>query len=155
MRQGCIQNPPLAGFFVPVEFQEGRKRRGWVMLYFWIAAGGALGSVTRYFMGVHVGRLLGMGFPWATLIINVTGSFLIGVFAESFALRWDAPQSIRVFLVVGICGGYTTFSTFSLDVVTLVNREEYLAAGAYILASVAVSIAALYAGLHLMRLLYD
>ncbi len=125
------------------------------MTYLWVAAGGALGSVARYFLGVHVGRILGMGFPWATLVINVTGSFLIGVLAESFALRWDAAPSTRVFLVVGICGGYTTFSTFSLDVVTLVNRGEYVAAGAYILASVAVSIAALYAGLHLMRALFD
>jgi fluoride exporter len=125
------------------------------MTYLWVAIGGALGSVARYFVGIQGGRLLGMGFPWSTLIINVTGSFLIGVFAESFALRWDATPGTRVFLVVGICGGYTTFSTFSLDVVTLANRGQYLAAGAYILASVIVSIAALYAGLALMRLVLD
>lgn len=116
-----------------------------------VALGGALGSLARYLVGIYAGRWLGTAFPWGTLFINVTGSFLIGVFAESFALRWDAAQSTRVFLVVGICGGYTTFSTFSLDVVTLLNRGELIAATAYMLASVVLSVAALYAALHMMR----
>ena len=110
-----------------------------------------MGSLARYFVGIYAGRLLGTAFPWGTLFINVTGSFLIGAFAESFALRWDAAQSTRVFLVVGICGGYTTFSTFSLDVVTLLNRGELIAATAYMAASVVLSVAALYAALHVMR----
>lgn len=122
--------------------------------YLAIALGGALGSMARYATGVYVGRWLGTAFPWGTLLINIVGSFLIGAFAESFALRWDAGQTTRVFLVVGICGGYTTFSTFSLDVVTLINRGEALVAGAYILASVGLGIAALYAGLHTMRLVF-
>jgi CrcB protein len=108
--------------------------------------------MARYATGVYVGRWLGTAFPWGTLAINIIGSFLIGAFAESFALRWDATPSTRVFLVVGICGGYTTFSTFSLDIVTLINRGEFLAAGAYIAASVVLGVAALYAGLHAMRL---
>ena len=120
--------------------------------YLSIALGGALGSMARYATGVYVGRWLGTAFPWGTLAINIIGSFLIGAFAESFALRWDASPSTRVFLVVGICGGYTTFSTFSLDIVTLINRGEFLAAGAYIAASVVLAVAALYAGLHAMRL---
>ena len=119
--------------------------------YLSIALGGALGSMARYAPGIYVGRWLGMAFPWGTLLINIIGSFLIGAFAESFALRWDSSQATRVFLVVGICGGYTTFSTFSLDIVTLINRGEALAAAAYILASVALGVAALYAGLHAMR----
>ncbi|HEY1507090.1 MAG TPA: fluoride efflux transporter CrcB [Stellaceae bacterium] len=122
--------------------------------YLSIAVGGALGSMARYATGVYVGRWLGTAFPWGTLLINIIGSFLIGAFAESFALRWDASQSTRVFLVVGICGGYTTFSTFSLDIVTLINRGEALAAGAYIVASVALGLLALYAGLHAMRLIF-
>jgi fluoride exporter len=122
--------------------------------YLSIAVGGALGSMARYATGVYVGRWLGAEFPWGTLLINIIGSFLIGVFAESFALRWDASQSTRVFLVVGICGGYTTFSTFSLDVVTLLNRGEALAAGAYIVASAVLGVLALYAGLHAMRLIF-
>ena len=122
--------------------------------YLAIAIGGALGSMARYATGIYVGRWLGTAFPWGTLLINIFGSFLIGVFAESFALRWDASPSTRVFLVVGICGGYTTFSTFSLDIVTLINRGELLAAGAYILASVALGVAALYGGLYAMRLVF-
>ena len=119
--------------------------------YFWIALGGALGSMARYATGVYVGRLLGTGFPWSTLLINIVGSFLIGVFAESFALQWDASQSTRAFLIVGICGGYTTFSTFSLDIVTLLNRGEAALALTYVLASVVIGLAGLYAGLHAVR----
>jgi len=121
------------------------------MTYLWVALGGALGSVARYMFGIYAGRWFGTAFPWGTLLINLGGSFLIGVFAESFALRWDTSQSTRAFLVVGICGGYTTFSTFSLDIVTLLNRGEVVAAGAYILASVFLALAALYVGLHLVR----
>jgi CrcB protein len=116
-----------------------------------VALGGALGSVARYMIGIYAGRLLGTAFPWGTLFINVSGSFLIGAFAEAFALRWDTTQSTRIFLVVGICGGYTTFSTFSLEIVTLIGRGEMLAASAYAVASVALSVAALYAALHIMR----
>lgn len=119
--------------------------------YLSIAIGGALGSMARYATGVYVGRWLGTAFPWGTLVINIFGSFLIGAFAESFALRWDASQTTRVFLVVGICGGYTTFSTFSLDIVTLINRGALFAAGTYIIASVVLGLLALYAGLHTMR----
>jgi CrcB protein len=119
--------------------------------YVWIALGGALGSVARYATGVSVGRWLGNGFPWSTLLINVIGSFLIGAFAESFALQWDTSQSTRAFLVVGICGGYTTFSTFSLDIVTLLNRGEATLALAYVLASVVIGLAGLYAGLQVVR----
>lgn len=120
--------------------------------YLWIALGGALGSMARYATGIYVGRWLGSGFPWGTLLINIVGSFLIGVFAESFALRWDTSQVTRAFLIVGICGGYTTFSTFSLDMVTLFNRGEAVAAATYAGASVALGLAALYAGLHAVRL---
>jgi len=116
-----------------------------------VALGGALGSLVRYLVGIYAGRWLGTAFPWGTLFINVSGSFLIGAFAESFALRWDAAQTTRVFLVVGICGGYTTFSTFSLEIVTLIGRGELIAASAYVAASVVLSVAALYAALHLMR----
>jgi fluoride exporter len=116
-----------------------------------VALGGAIGSIARYLAGIFVGRWLGTGFPWATLIINVSGSFLIGALAEGFALRWNTAQATRILLVVGLCGGYTTFSTFSLDVVTLLGRGEIIAASTYAAASVVLSVAALYAALHLMR----
>ena len=116
-----------------------------------VAAGGALGSVARYVMGVGATRMFGLGFPWGTLIINILGSFLIGAFVELFALKWDLPQEGRVFLTVGICGGFTTFSTFSLDAWVLMERGDWGLAAAYILGSVALSIGALVGALHLVR----
>jgi CrcB protein len=116
-----------------------------------VAAGGALGSVARYLVGVGSTRLFGAGFPWGTLLINIAGSFLIGVFVELFALKWDLPQTARVFLTVGICGGFTTFSTFSLDSWVLMERGDFGLAAAYIVGSVVLSIAALFGGLHLIR----
>jgi fluoride exporter len=116
-----------------------------------VAAGGAIGSVTRFLVGIGSAKLFGLGFPWGTLIINLAGSFLIGVFAESFALKWNLPQATQVFLTVGFCGGFTTFSTFSLDSYVLMQRGEFGLAAAYILGSVVLSIAALLGGLYLVR----
>lgn len=117
------------------------------------AAGGALGSVARYLVSIGSGKLFGTDFPWGTLIINVTGSFLIGTFVGLFAAKWDLTQSMRIFLTVGVCGGYTTFSTFSLDAYYLIEREQILASSAYMMASVALSVAALIAALRLVRML--
>ena len=117
-----------------------------------VAAGGALGSVARYLVGIGAAKWLSPGFPWGTLIVNVLGSFLIGVLAEAFALKWDASQATRAFLIVGICGGFTTFSTFSLDFVVLADRNA-MPAFLYALASVGLSIGGLYAGLQLARTL--
>lgn len=118
-----------------------------------VALGGAIGSVTRYLVAIGVGRAFGTNFPWGTLIINVTGSFLIGAFTGLFALKWDLPQAMRIFLTVGICGGYTTFSTFSLDAFYLMERGELIAAGGYVIASVVLSISALVAAMQLVRLM--
>jgi fluoride exporter len=82
---------------------------------------------------------------------HVTGSFLIGVFVGLFATKWDLPQSVRIFLTVGICGGYTTFSTFSLDSYYLMERGQLPAALAYMVGSVVLSICALVGGLYLAR----
>ena len=118
-----------------------------------VAAGGAIGSVARYLVGVASGKMLWTTFPWGTLIINVTGSFLIGAFVGLFATKWDLPQAVRIFLTVGICGGYTTFSTFSLDAWYLIERGETFASLAYMVASVVLSVTALIAALHLIRAL--
>ena len=118
-----------------------------------VAAGGALGSAARYLAGVGSTKLFGFGFPWGTLIVNVAGSFLIGVFIELFALKADLPQEVRVFLTVGICGGFTTFSTFSLYAYVMMERGEWWPAAAYIVASVVLSIAGLIGGLQLIRAL--
>jgi CrcB protein len=116
-----------------------------------VAIGGALGSVSRYVVGVIAGRLLGSAFPWGTLFINIVGSFAIGVLVEIFALRWSASEFTRVFLTIGICGGFTTFSTFSLDAVLLLERGEYAAASAYMVGSMVLAVGGLFGGLHLMR----
>ncbi len=116
-----------------------------------VALGGALGALARYIVGIYAGRWFGTTFPWGTFIINVTGSFLIGALAETFALRWDSAQATRILLVAGVCGGYTTFSTFALDIVTLMNRGQLVAASAYAAVSVVLSVAALYAALHVIR----
>lgn len=118
-----------------------------------VAAGGALGSVARYLIGVGAGKLFGTNLPWGTLIINITGSFLIGAFVGLFALKWDLPQTARIFLTVGICGGYTTFSTFSLDAWYLIERGNISMSLAYICASVTLSVAALVGALFLIRAL--
>jgi CrcB protein len=116
-----------------------------------VALGGAVGSVARFLVGIGSTKLFGLGFPWGTLLINIAGSFLIGVLAESFALKWSLPHAAQVFLTVGICGGFTTFSTFSLDSYALMQRGQLALAAAYILASVVLSIAALLGGLYLVR----
>src|SRR5579884_2424595 len=88
-----------------------------MMAYLWVAIGGALGSMARFWLGGVIAARMGETFPWGTLIVNITGSFLIGLF---FAItepgsRWLAPPNAKVFLMTGICGGYTTFSSFSLQ----------------------------------------
>ena len=120
-------------------------------LIFAVAAGGALGSVARYLVGIGSGKLFGTDFPWGTLIINVTGSFLIGVCVGLFAVKLDLSQATRTFLTVGICGGYTTLSTFSLDAYYLIERGQVVASFAYMVGSVALSVGALIAALRLVR----
>lgn len=112
-----------------------------------------MGSGARYLVGVGVARWLGVtsGFPWATLCVNVVGSFIMGVFIEALALRFSASEELRVFFAVGVLGGFTTFSAFSLDFVSLLSRKQEVAAGIYLVSSVGLSILALFAGLMLAR----
>jgi CrcB protein len=114
--------------------------------------GGALGSGARHAVNVGLGRWLGAGFPWWTLTVNVTGSFLMGALIEALALRFSASSDLRTFLATGVLGGYTTFSAFSMDFVFLMQRHEYVPAGLYLVGSVALSILGLYAGLWIVRL---
>lgn len=116
-----------------------------------VAAGGALGSVLRYLVGLWTLRSFGPLFPWGTLTVNITGSFLIGVFAEVIARKFGASAEMRVFLITGILGGYTTFSAFSLDAITLFERGEPVTALIYVASSVLLSALAVFAGLALMR----
>lgn len=122
-----------------------------MMTYLWVALGGAIGASARYGVGVQATKLLGFGFPWGTLIVNVAGSFLMGVLIELMALKFSVSQDVRAFLTIGILGGFTTFSAFSLDFAVLVERKEMVLAGLYAAGSVGLSIAALFAGLWVMR----
>lgn len=114
-------------------------------------AGGALGSGARHLMNIGIGRLAGAGFPWWTFLINISGCFLMGVLIELLALKFDSSTDLRTFLATGVLGGYTTFSAFSLDFVTLMGRQEYGAAGFYVAGSVVLSLLGVYAGLWLTR----
>ena len=114
-----------------------------------VAAGGALGAAARYLVGVAAMRLVGPGFPWATLAVNVLGSFLMGVLVVVLARR--GGQHLAPFLMTGVLGGFTTFSAFSLDVATLYERGAVASAAAYAAASVLLSVAGLFAGLALAR----
>lgn len=119
-----------------------------------VATGGAIGSVFRYLVGVWSVRLAGPSFPWGTLAVNVVGSFLIGLLVELVARRLNASTEMRLFLVTGVLGGFTTFSSFSLDAVSLFERGALGLSAVYIMASLLVSIAAVFAGLALGRSLF-
>lgn len=121
------------------------------MGYLIVFLGGGIGAAIRHGINLGIGRWLGTGFPYATLLINVTGSLIMGLAAGYFTFKGDASQHLRLFLTTGILGGYTTFSTFSLDVALLYERGEVGLAALYVLLSVIVSIAGLFAGLAIVR----
>ncbi len=116
-----------------------------------VALGGALGSVLRYLVGLGTLRSFGPAFPWGTLTVNVTGSFLIGLLSEMIMQKFSGSPEMRVFLITGILGGYTTFSAFSLDAIALIERGETAPAALYVGSSVILSGLAVVAGLALMR----
>lgn len=116
-----------------------------------VAIGGAAGSMLRYATGLGATRLFGPGFPWGTLIVNVTGSFVIGVFVESIARRFGASEPVRLLLVTGFLGGFTTFSSFSLDAAALIERGALGHAALYVAGSVLLSLGAVFAGLAVAR----
>ena len=113
--------------------------------------GGGFGAALRHGVNLLSARLLGTGFPYATLIENVSGSLVMGVLAGYFAFKGDASQPMRLFLATGVLGGYTTFSAFSLDTVLLWERGEVALAALYVIGSVALSIGGLVAGIALVR----
>jgi len=118
------------------------------MAYFWVALGGALGSMARYGFSGLVARLTGSALPYGTLLVNVSGAALIGLFAGLSVPegRGLIPVSARVFLMTGICGGYTTFSTFSFETLNLMSDREWGWAIANIVGSVALCLFAVWLG---------
>ena len=119
-----------------------------------VAVGGAAGSVCRYLTGLAMTRWLGNGFPWGTITVNIVGSFVIGLLTELIARKVSMPMETRLLLVVGFLGGFTTFSSFSLDTMALFERGESLSAFAYVAASVLFSLGAAFGGLALGRSLF-
>ena len=121
------------------------------MLYLIVFLGAGIGGAFRHGVNVGSARLFGLGFPMGTLIVNIVGSFLMGLCAGYFAFRPGLDQHFRLFLTTGILGGFTTFSAFSLDTIVLVERHAYGLAAGYALGSVIASVSALFVGLALFR----
>ena len=118
-----------------------------------VAIGGGIGAALRHLVNVASLRLVGASFPWGTLAINILGCFLMGVFIEVLARRFNASNELRLFVATGILGGFTTFSAFSLDFAALWERGAAAPAIAYVFASVIGSLAAVFTGLWLARTL--
>jgi CrcB protein len=116
-----------------------------------VAVGGGLGSLLRYFVAGAIQSAAWPGYPWGIFIVNITGGLAMGIIVEMAALKISMTPEVRSFLTVGVLGGYTTFSTYSLDSVLLIQRGAYASAAAYIVGSVVLSILALFAGLWLVR----
>jgi CrcB protein len=121
------------------------------MLYAIVFIGGGIGAALRHGVNIATARLFGTSFPYGTLTVNVVGSLVMGLLTAYFAFKINMPQHWRLFLTTGILGGFTTFSTFSLDVAVLYERGQIAMAAFYVLISVVVSIGALFAGLALVR----
>jgi CrcB protein len=118
------------------------------MAYLWVAIGGALGSMARYGISGMIAAMTAGSFPYGTLVVNVTGAILIGFFATLSGpdSRFFVPASVRLFLMTGICGGYTTFSTFSLETSNLMRDGDWAAALANIGFSVILCLVAIWIG---------
>ncbi|TAN38863.1 MAG: fluoride efflux transporter CrcB [Verrucomicrobia bacterium] len=121
------------------------------MNYLWVFFGGGLGSILRYILSGVIVRHVGETFPWGTLLVNVSGSFIIGFFATYTGPdgRWFVGPSFRTFFMIGICGGYTTFSAFSLQTLAQLQDGEWFRAGANILLSVMLCLLGVWLG-HLL-----
>lgn len=124
-------------------------------MFLYAALGGAIGAAARYGVNITAPKLVGHGFPWGTMIVNVAGSFIMGLLIAIMALAWNTSQEMRVFLTTGILGGFTTFSAFSLDFATLYERKDYALAFGYAGGSVVLSLLAVFAGLYLARTVFQ
>jgi fluoride exporter len=119
-----------------------------MLMYLWVAIGGALGSISRYWFSGLIAERFGQSFPFGTLFVNVVGSFIIGLFATMTAPdgRWMVGPSGRNFFMTGVCGGYTTFSSFSLQTLNLAQDDEWLYAGGNIVLNVVFCLVGVWLG---------
>lgn len=118
-----------------------------------VALGGAIGASLRHLVGLAALRFMGPGYPWGTLMVNLAGSFLMGIFIEMLARRFGSSNELRLFVATGILGGFTTFSAFSLDFAVLWERGATLSAFGYVAGSVGGALGALFLGLWVVRAL--
>jgi CrcB protein len=121
------------------------------LIYFLLFVGGGIGTVLRHCVNVLFVRWFGTSFPFHTLFENISGSLVMGLFAGYFAFRSELPQDLRLFLMTGIVGGYTTFSAFSLDAVLVSERGQWAQSAFYVAGSVLLSVGGLVVGLAVMR----
>ena len=119
--------------------------------YWAVAFGAALGGVARYYLASALQQRLGATFPWGTLVVNVSGSLLLGVLIRYALATLTVSVEMRALLTTGFCGGYTTFSTYSYETATLLEDGQYGRAGVYALASVVVALGATFTGFVLAR----
>lgn len=117
-----------------------------------VALGGALGASCRYGVGIAAAHFGSGQFPWGTFVVNIVGSVALGILAAILTFSWAPSPEMRAFLVVGVLGGFTTFSAFSFDVILLIERGRLELAALYLLGTVLISVAGLFAGLRLTRL---
>jgi CrcB protein len=122
-------------------------------MVFAVGVGGGLGALARYYIAGAI-QSVTTAFPWGIFVVNVSGGLLMGLIVEASALKLNLSPDLRAFLTVGILGGYTTFSTFSLESALLLQKGEYAQAAAYVIGSVVLSILALFAGLWIVRAIY-
>jgi len=123
------------------------------MTAIYVTVGGALGTLARYLLGVGLSKLLPGKMPWATLTVNVLGAFLIGVIMTIFAVREDLDSPVRLALTVGVLGGFTTYSAFAFELVTLVQGRDFTTAALYLGLLVPLSLGGCVAGMSLARAL--
>jgi len=116
-----------------------------------VAVGGAIGSLLRYYVGLSAVRVAGPNFPWGTLTVNIVGCFLIGLIAEMITLKYGEAVPLRLLLITGFLGGFTTFSAFFLDTIVLMENGNVAGAVVYVVASVGISLVAVLGGLALAR----
>ena len=121
------------------------------MGYLFVFVGAGIGGALRHGVNLAAARLFGAGVPAGTFVVNVLGSFVMGLLAGYFAYRTGINQHVRLFLTTGILGGFTTFSTFSLDTALLVERHAFALAAGYVIGSVGLGLAGLFFGLALFR----
>lgn len=123
-------------------------------MFFAVGCGGALGAMGRYLIGIGLGRLLGPTFPWGTLTVNILGSLLMGMMVTAFALRYSVTEEMRAFLMVGLLGGLTTYSSFALDFATLLERGSYLPLFSYMAGTLLCGLGGIFLGMYVMRTFY-